>query len=50
MNAGPGKNQQGNADQQDGCPDHGDDHTFNNLDVLKIPNAGETFHPMSKSD
>jgi len=35
------QNQQSNPDQQDGYSDHGDNYTFNNLDVLKIPNAEE---------
>jgi len=43
------QNQQSNPDQQDGYSDHGDDYTFNNLDVLKIPNAEEAFHPTWKS-
>src|SRR6266446_4925169 len=43
------QNQQSNPDQQDGYSDHGDNYTFNNLDVLKIPNAEEAFHPTWKS-
>jgi hypothetical protein len=45
----PWQNQQSNPDQQDGYSDHGDDYTFNNFDVLKIPNAEEAFHPTWKS-
>ena len=45
----PWQNQQSNPDHQDGYSDHGDDYTFNNFNVLKIPNAEEAFHPTRKS-
>jgi hypothetical protein len=45
MNAGPGKNQERDADQENGCSDHGDDHTSDDLDIFNVPNADETFYP-----
>src|SRR4029077_19270210 len=42
------QNQQGDADQQDGCSPHGNDYTPHNLDVFNIQNAEEAFHPTWK--
>jgi hypothetical protein len=41
----PWQNQERNADQQYGYFNHGDDHTFNNLDVLTLQKAEEALRP-----